>query len=224
MERAAQGQLGRVASAAIVVQASPSHPGAKQVTINAALAPPDKAMFADHVRVDQTRDGVRVLFGKLHPIDSNQCISAVEISFPQLAFYNQLYKSLSVPQPDGRTFLETVDGSLEGFSCDRISRDLDPVAAYERVVPIRANYASIAAHGDDAAIDFFHIDAPTLHAASQVADNGFAATPGFRGVIRIVVSLPLLVYFLGKIVQVAEKIKREHPRVDDFPFLTGAES
>ena len=200
----------------LVVQQAPGRPDLLQVSINAALAPPEKAMFADHVQVERVRDGVRLLFGKLHPTQTDTCTNAVEVSFPLRPFYNQLFKSIASARPGRLPFNKSAEQAVVRFGYERIA-SLEPVARFEKVAAFRSNFALMALHEDDAAIDFYHLDASTVQVAAQAvaSQQGLPASTGFRGILRIVVSPSVLLFFLEQCVKLAAELKTGSVDLDD---------
>ncbi len=198
---------------AIVVKTAPGRPDLVQVSIDAALAPPERAMFADHVQVENVRDGVRMLFGKLHPTKPNLCSAAVEVSFPPRSFVSHLCRSVEASRPEG-SFHEVVEKAAKRFGYGRI--DSLGRAEFDRVQAFRSNFVYMALHDDDAAIDFFHLDAATMQLALQGAAQGGHIAPDFRGILRIVVSPALLLYFLDACVHLGQELKTANPELADL--------
>ena len=200
----------------LVVQPAPGRPDLLQISINQALAPPEKAMFADHVQVERVRDGVRLLFGKLHPTQPSTCTNAVEVSFPLRPFYNQLYKSVSSDRSGRLPFYKSAEKAVARFGYERVA-SLERVSQFDKVAAIRSNFVFMALHEDDAAIDFYHLDASTVQSVVQeaVARGALSVPPGFRGVLRIVISPSVLLYFLEQCIKLAEELKAGNAGIDD---------
>lgn len=197
----------------LVIERVAGRPDLVHVSVDAALAPPEKAMFVDYVQVGKARDGVRILFGKLHPSRAGVCTGALEVSFPLRQFVNQLHKSVEGARPTG-TFHQTVEEVVKKYGYERIA-SLDPVDI-DKASAIRSNFVFMALHEDDAAIDFFHLDASTMQVALQsAASRGTAPATGFKGVIRVIASPTLLLYFLDECLKIAVSLKQENPALDD---------
>jgi hypothetical protein len=165
---------------------------------------PAKALFADYVQVDKTRDGVLIVFGKTGVVLRN----VVEVSMPYTPFYSQLYRSLVTLLPGESTpFRDTAREMLKHYEYEEINR-IEPLPFSEGSA-IRANACFVVAHADDAALDFFYIDAPTLAAVTRTGK-----LPGrVVGIIRVIVSLPVLVFFVERCIAVAEQLRRELPNL-----------
>jgi hypothetical protein len=208
----------------LLIEKVPGRPDLISVGVNVAMAAPDVALYADYVHLKQVRDGVQILFGKLHPISDSQIQQAVEISFPYRAFINQLYKSVVGPRPGQPPFRESVQDAIKKFGYAPIGALPEP-NDIKRVASFRANLVVMALHEDDAAIDFFHLDATTM----QLVQASVAAGPvgqqslGFKGVMRVVVSPTLLGYFLEMACDLAEKIMAANPAMTDAPIVEVAQ-
>jgi hypothetical protein len=194
---------------ALTIERSTGRPDLLHIGINATLAAPHQMMYVDHVEVRRVRDGVRMLFGKLHPNRQDVCVRGLEVSVPMRTFVNHVYKSFTREGPGG-SFHRLVAKAVEQFRYERIAK-LETTEFREAVAAIRSNFVFMALHEDDAAIDFFHLDAATLQSVLQ----GGPVPEDFRGLIRVAVSPPLLLYFLDECAKVAEDLKRENPQLDD---------
>lgn len=192
----------RVVSGPLVIE--PRSAGGVSVTIEASLAPPQRSMYADHVEVARSRDGVTMVFGKADEADSIR--NGVEVSFPFKSFIDQLITSVVTQLPhQTEPFIETAKKSLAKFGYQPITelsrRKIDKAAS------IRSNAAFFALHEDDAAIDFFHLDAQVLHALSGALRQGFQLRNEIKGIVRIIVSPPVLVYLLQQCVNLATDVQ-----------------
>jgi hypothetical protein len=180
--------------------------GGVALSINASVSPPQRTMFADYVQVDRTRDGVTLVFGKcdLGPNPSS-VRNVLDISFPRRSFLNQLYQSVTETQPHQREpFIATAKRIVGEFGYEPIAEQ-PALNVTTHAGSIRANAAFFALFEDDAAIDFFHLDAQVLHALSRTGNT--SSLRDVKGIIRIVVSPPILDYLLTRCVAVAETLK-----------------
>ena len=203
-------------AAPLLVRPTPGRPDLVQLSLNVAMAAPDVALFADYVDVSRGQDGMRILFGKMHPLKPGTCIQAVEISFPFHPFVSQLVKTSIVDSnPGDTTFQRKVEAAIEPFGYVPIE-NLEAPKEIMQLVAFRSNLTNMALHDDDAAVDFYHLDAATMHAVmTAAAGTGQAPTAGFKGVMRIVVSPMLLAYFLKKCAVFADELTSEIPRLKD---------
>jgi hypothetical protein len=177
-----------------------------QVTMEAALAPPAKSMFADHVQVERSRDGVNLLFGKRD--DSNALRSVLEVSFPFKSFITQLHDSVIKQLPhQTEPFIATARRALAEFGYEKIEK-LDKLPIGSHAGSIRANAAFFALFEDDAAVDFFHLDAQVLHMLSSESTRGRKVASEIRGIVRVVLSPPVLLYLLERCDVVAEELQK----------------
>jgi len=195
------------------LEAAPGRPDLVKVNLNVAMAAPTVAMYADYVALRRVRDGVSILFGKRDPISEGVLLQAVEISFPFRPFVNQLVRSVTDPRPGGLAFKESVILAVEQFGYAPVGEESAPTAI-KNVASFRSNFVYMALHEDDAAIDFFHLDAPTMHRAINGPDLSIA---GFKGVMRVVLSPTLLRYFIEKAGVVAKELEASIPGINESP-------
>jgi len=208
-------------SSPLIIERVQGRPDMITVGINVAMAAPDVAMYADYVHLRKVRDGVQVIFGKTHPLVEGEIVQAADISFPFRAFVNQLYKSVNSVRPGGQpSFKESVDQAAKRFGYEKIDGLAEP-KQMKQVTAFRSNFVAMALQEDDAAIDFHHLDAATMQAALQAvaANAGQAPLLGFKGVLRVVVSPSLLLYFLETACKTAEEIKAATPGIEESPTV-----
>ena len=195
-----------VQSMPLVVERAPGRPDLMKISMNFAIAAPDLAMYADYAQVLRVRDGVQILFGKLHPLDFTKLEQAIDISFPYLPFVNQLYKSVVIERDGGqKPFIESVQENVSKFGYVEIEQ-LEVPKEISRLKSFRSNFAHMALYEDDAAIDFFHLDAATMQMIQATAASTGQGTAGVKGVIRVVISPTLLLYFLKHSTTVAQEL------------------
>src|SRR5690242_10113536 len=74
--------------------------GVVQIDIDADRYVPKRTFYVDYANVHRGADGVRLVFGKRDPFavgTAQKLHYALEVSFPNAQFCNQLYKSLVTP-------------------------------------------------------------------------------------------------------------------------------
>lgn len=192
-----------VRSGPLVIEQGPQ---GVQVTIEASLAPPQKSMFADYVQVERSRDGVNLTFGKRD--DSGTLRNALEVSFPFKSFITQLHESVVNKHPhQTESFMATAVRAVSEFGYERIEQ-LDKATIGSHAGSIRANAAFFALFEDDAAIDFFHLDAQVLHTITGASKRGLKMASEIRGIVRVVVSPPVLLYLLERCDAVADELQK----------------
>ena len=137
--------------------------------------------------------------------------SLLEITFPFKQFYHQLAKSLETPGPKG-PFIEAVKSEVAKLKYP--TNLLGAVAATTRPVPpprerigcARCNAAVMSLYDDDAAIDFFYLDAMTLHSLSQGT-----RLKELKGVIRVVLTPSVFLRYLTAVAEIAASLVEQVP-------------
>jgi hypothetical protein len=208
-----------VQSKPLVVERAPGRPDLFKIDVNFAMAAPELAMYADYVHVKRVRDGVEILFGKVHPFDSTRVEQAIDISFPYRPFVTQLVKSAESERGGGhRPFKESVQEAIARFGYNKIEK-LEEPREMKSFSAFRSNFVYMALHEDDAAIDFYHLDAATMQMAQAAAATTGRGSAGIKGVIRVVVSPTLLLYFLKLASTIAEELIRTVPSIEESPMV-----
>jgi len=213
------GQISRAPS--IQIERLAGHPDLVKLNVNIAMASPDVAMYADYVALSRVNDGVRLLFGKMHPLDEGEIFQAAEISFPYRAFVNQLSKSVNDPREGGQSpFRESVVDAVARFGYP-VVKDLAVPKSIKQLGAFRSNFVFMALNEDDGAIDFFHVDAATMGRALQAAAGARGGEPiaGFKGVMRIVLSPALMLYFIEKASLLAADLEASIPGINESPTV-----
>jgi hypothetical protein len=211
----------------LTLEQVPGRPDLVTVSLNVAMAAPDLAMYADYVQLKRVRDGVQMIFGKVDPLDETRLLQAALISFPYRAFVNQLYKSVVDPRPGAqRAFRDSVESAAKQFGYTSVA-EMPGVTEIKQVGAFRSNFVAMALQEDDAAIDFFHLDAATMQAAVQMA---VAAAGGrrelplqFKGVMRVVMSPTLLRYFIETACNLTKEIVAATPGIDESPTVEASQ-
>lgn len=180
--------------------------GGVSLSIDAPVTPPQRTMFADYVQCDRCRDGVSLVFGKCDVGPEPRSVrNVLEISFPKRSFLNQLYRSVAERQLEQtESFIQTAARVLKEFDYEKIS-SLPVLPPSSQAGSIRANAAFFALYEDDAAIDFFHLDAAVLRGLAQTQD--LRLIQGLKGLIRIIVSPPILDYLMTRCAAVAAELE-----------------
>ncbi len=193
---------------------------AGEVIVNLQIAPnvvPEKTFFANYVHLAPDADGVTIVFGKLETAaltQGKQLAALVELSCPFRPFYNQIYKSILTSADPGReAFYLTVQNSAGRMGYGRFA----PITEKPAVTPLtknawfRFNAAMMAVFEDDCAVDFYHLDAIAMRALLQ----GARPSGELHGQVRVVMSPGLMHYFLSRVREEAETLKKERPDVDN---------
>lgn len=202
-----------------------------QLVVNIEALPdiiPEKSFYADAVVVATARDGMTICFGKLEPAflsgGASRLAAVLELSFPHKSFYNQLYKSVvSELEPGRLPFRASVDAT-----CAKLNLADDAATPAKltgtdstKTAAFRVNAAIMSLHDDDAAVDFFYLDAIALRALSMGAP-----LPELHGIVRVVLSPFMLKQFLDRCIEEAEQLPERIPDLiaEDLPAVSGGKS
>lgn len=173
---------------------------------SAEYAVPPRQFVADYAEVKVGADGVHLLFGKLDSFQPNEgtLTASLEVSFPYSRFIQQLYRSI-VKANGGRPFCETAEAAQRDRGYPNIDA-MPQVRASKNQGTIRANAAAMYIYDDEACIDFFFLDAYSLHIATQGAREVNLSAP-----IRVVTAPNVLAYFVRSVIRGAQEVLARVP-------------
>lgn len=174
---------------------------------------PKRVLYVDYADVQRSVDGVRLKFGKFDPFAETEQDAklhyALEVSFPNAQFCNQLYRSIRQPSEPGKPlFTASLEAAITSNGYSRIEKLPVPRGADKQAF-IRANAAVMFVFEDDTSVDFLHLDAMSLHLASKgkpVGDVG--------DVLRVVMAPNLLLYFLERVKTIAQEMLSATPELE----------
>lgn len=174
------------------------------------ITAPSRAFFADYIDVTNTSNDVSMMFGKLRPKmfwpdkEKPQLRYVIEVSFPHAPFCEQFDELIRTSQEGQQTFLEAVTLSVGSRATANKVADPTPdlPANGQEFGGLRANTAYLYLQDDEACIDFFYLDAATMH--SMRAGSGPAPIPGL---LRILLTPAVLFSFLRRSADVAKEIR-----------------
>ncbi len=174
---------------------------------------PKRVLYVDYAEVQRSVDGVQLKFGKFDPFAQAEHGArlhyAIEVSFPNVQFCNQLYRSIRLPTEPGKPlFTTSLEGAIAKNGYRRI-QELPVPRGADKQAFIRANAAMMFVFEDDTSVDFLHLDAMSLHLASKgkpVGDVG--------DVLRVVMAPNLLLYFLERVKAIAEEMLSATPELE----------
>lgn len=169
---------------------------------------PNKSFFADYFHVENNRNDVTMIFGKLRPkmfAAGSELRFVIEVSFPHARFCEQFDELIREPSQDGQPgFLEAARTALAGRAIVEESDSTPPKfpSGNREFGGLRANAAFLYLQDDEACIDFFYLDAATMHGMR----NG-SGTSRLPGLLRVLLTPAVLLSFLNRCGQVAEQIR-----------------
>lgn len=168
--------------------------------------PPNKSFFADFVHVEDNLNDVTMIFGKLRPkmfADGEQLRFAIEVSFPHGHFCEQFDDLIREGQDGQPSFLESLNGALAGRLLERKPATMPKFPSDNKEFGgVRANAAFLYLQDEEACIDFFYLDAATMHGMR----NGSGPTR-IPGLLRVLLTPAILLLFLNRCIVVAEEIR-----------------
>jgi hypothetical protein len=181
---------------------------------------PTRTFAVDYCHVSPSLDGIRMLFGKKSPFSTDQVLKfhfLIDITFPHAAFVNQLYKSLLTPSdPKKPLFGESVKQSVDKNGYAVIEQMPPPSVADSTVEPKlgsgRGTLALMHIFDDEASVDFLHLDAMTLHMASQ--GKPIRADKVGQESVRFIMAPNVLQYLLKLVEQVAKDLMQTTPGIN----------
>jgi hypothetical protein len=143
---------------------------------------PVRAYASDFCQIIKTQIEFVIVFGKLAP-GTVKLRNKVEISFQRYAFGHQLWSSSRGLETALREHWNTGAISLKDFA------DTDAVQSF------RSNNAFMAGLGEEGLVDFYYIPPNEIDYVRRGRRQKVTLDP----VLRIVMSIPLLLYFLEQI-------------------------
>lgn len=175
---------------------------------------PARVFAVDYVDVHANVDGVGILFGQTSPLQSSaaRLHYVIGVTFPNIQFYNQLYRSTLAPSEPGKPlFIDSVKQSIEKNCYSLIEKMPDVSEQIDvKLGTGRSNVALMFIFDDEASVDFLHLDAMTLTLAAQgkkIPNAGSDAT-------RFIMAPNVLLYFLNLVEKVALELKSKNPSID----------
>lgn len=168
---------------------------------------PSKSFFADYVRVEDNLNDVTMIFGKLRPkifTKTPELRFAIEVSFPHRRFCDQFDTLVRQPENEETPFLEAVQQAV-GRQLPESTGETDHVPTLtdsKEFGGLRANAAFLYLQDDEACIDFFYLDAATMHGMRR--GSGPTRIPGL---LRILLTPSVLLTFLNRCTAVATQIR-----------------
>jgi hypothetical protein len=180
------------------------------LTIRREIGAPARSVYVDYVSVTTSSGDVSLIFGKLRPkLFSPESARPtlrflIEVSFPKIRFCEQFDALVREPQDGQPPFFESLERSVGSFPVQDITKLPTPelTGNGQEYAGIRANTAYFYLQDEEACLDFFYLDAATVH---SMRDKGAGPAP-IPGLLRVILTPPMLLSLLRQCRVVAAEL------------------